>query len=308
MTTHTEELPSLVLDKIGESFDEGVAARILEGFHAANERPVTLRVNTLKADAGRIGRALEAAGIAFERVSWYPDAFVLEGVRERHVWPLDIYGNGEVYLQSLSSMLPPLALDPRAGADILDMCAAPGGKTSQMAALACGEARITACELSAPRAAKLEHNLDKLGVRGVQVLRTDARRLDEFFSFDQVLLDAPCTGTGTLRADDARAHDRITRKLLERTTRAQRALIDRGLTVLKPGGRLVYSTCSILPDENEEIVAAALRRHRDCEIKPLRGDWVDDTPALPCRIEGALTVMPTRLHEGFFVALIEKAR
>ena len=103
-------------------------------------------------------------------------------------------------------MTPPLALGPRAGADALDMCAAPGGKTSQMAALE-PEAHITACELSAPRAEKLTYNLQKLGAHNVQVMKTDARRLDEFFSFDQILLDAPCTGTGTVRAGDQRADE-----------------------------------------------------------------------------------------------------
>ena len=91
----------------------------------------------------------------------------------------------------------------------------------------------------------------------MNVMRTDARRLDEFFSFDQILLDAPCTGTGTLRAGDERAEKRMTRQLLAKVVKSQRALLDRALTILKPDGTLVYSTCSILAEENDEQVHGA---------------------------------------------------
>ena len=258
---------------------------------------------------------------------------MLPAARERQVWDLDIDPDGHIYLQSLSSMLPPLLLAiPRAGADILDMCAAPGGKTSQIAALTANSAHLTACEMSAPRADKLAYNLDKLGAANVNVMRTDARRLDEFFSFDQILLDAPCTGTGTYRAGDERAERRMTGQLLAKVVKSQRALLDRALTVLKPGGTLVYSTCSVLDDENDAQVRAALKRHRDCEVAPIlleepaidagdgaRGQGDSVRPAvlplaaqgpLACPvleredgIPGTLTVVPTRLFEGFYVAV-----
>lgn len=243
--------------------------RILAGFEAARERPVTLRANTLKASAEEIAEALTQAGFSYERVPWYADAFVLPGANMRDLWQLDFYKQGKVYLQSLSSMLPPLLLKPRAGADILDMCAAPGGKTAQTAALTSNNAHLTACELHVPRAEKLAYNLEKLGVANVNIMRTDARRLDEFFSFDQILLDAPCTGTGTYCVGNEKAEKRMTEQLLAKVTKAQRALLDRGLSILKPGGTLVYSTCSVLSQENEEQVLAALKRHRDCCVVPI---------------------------------------
>ena len=301
------DIPAFLARTLADRYDAATVARIRKGYEAAAERPVTLRANTLKATGDEVAMALEAAGLAFERADWYPDAFVIGGaVRERALWDLDIYAEGKIYLQSLSSMLPPLALGPRAQADILDMCAAPGGKTSQMAALE-PSAHITACELSRIRADKLTHNLAKLGVGTVQVMCTDARRLDGFFSFDQILLDAPCTGSGTVVAGDARAAKRITAALLDKVTRSQRKLLDRALTVLKPGATLVYSTCSILPQENEKVVRAALQRHRDCTIGPI--EVPTGAPALetlPCPIPGALTVAPTRLFEGFFLCKIKK--
>lgn len=323
------EYPELIDRAISAYGNGDDAERIRTGFEAAATRPVTLRANTAKASADSVTEALRAAGIGFTRATWYDDAFVLnDGVCERDVWELPIYREGKIYLQSLSSMLPPLVLEPRTGADVLDMCAAPGGKTSQLYALANGRAHITACELHAPRAEKLEYNLAKLGCKNVNVMRCDARKLDEFFSFDQILLDAPCTGTGTFRAGDERAAKRMTEALLAKVTRSQRALLDRALTVLKPGGTLLYSTCSILPQENDEQVASALKRHRDCKLVPLfggastqedesaplspRAQAIVDAvqkgaiPALPTAFKETLTVCPSKLFEGFYLALIKK--
>ncbi|OUO22439.1 RsmB/NOP family class I SAM-dependent RNA methyltransferase [Collinsella sp. An307] len=317
-------LPAFLAQEIEKRYPADTCERIFRGFAEARERPVTLRANTLRAAREEVASELDAADIAHEGVAWYSDAFILGDTRKRAVWDLPLYREGKVYLQSLSSMIPPLALAPRDGADVLDMCAAPGGKTAEMAALAPG-AHLTACEMSAPRAEKLTFNLNKLGVTAVNVMRTDARRLDEFFSFDQILLDAPCTGSGTVRAGDAKAAVRITEKLLAKVTRSQRSLLDRALTVLKPGGVLVYSTCSILPQENEEQVMAALKRHRDCEVMPLTGALAEDAPARPATAQaiadaaercelpllanglaGTLTICPTRLYEGFYIAVIRK--
>ncbi len=318
-------LPDIVEEALRGGMQD-VAERVREGVVAAAARPVTLRANALKATVAEVAEELDRAGIAHEGVPFYEDALIVEGARERALWELPAYREGRIYLQSLSSMLPPLALAPVPGADILDMCAAPGGKTSQLAALTRGRAHITACELHAPRAEKLAFNLEKLGVRGVNVMRVDARRLDDFFSFDQILVDAPCTGSGTLRAGDERAAARITPQLLKKTTRSQQALLDRALTILKPGGTLVYSTCSILPQENEGQVRRALARHRDCRIIPLDGTPLPDSvpalaptaaavaqaagtgvlPVLGNDLSGTLTICPTRLFEGFYLALIRK--
>ena len=304
-------MPTFLEEQLSAHFGADDLARIRAGYEAAASRPVTLRANALKASATQVAKELEEAGIAFEQMDWYQDAFILRGVRERAVWDLPLYQEGEVYLQSLSSMLPPLALRPRAGADILDMCAAPGGKTAQIAALTDGAAHITACEMNGPRAEKLAHNLEKLGAGKVNVMRVDARQLDEFFRFDQILVDASCTGSGTVRADDPKTDERLTDKLLAKTTRSQAALLDRALTVLKPGGNLVYSTCSILPQENDRQVKRALERHPDCSIEPLASLGGIDLSAapfaqLPSEIPGTLTICPDCLFEGFYLAAIKK--
>lgn len=319
-------LPRFFIESIVGAYGETEAERILEGISAAQERPITLRANTLKASADEVAAALDAAKIPWQKVSWFDEAFAIAPEHERAVWDLDLIREGKIYLQSLSSMLPPLVLAPEAGQDVLDMCAAPGGKTTQLAA-GCAHAHITACEMHVPRAEKLEHNLEKQGAKNVQVMRCDARELDEFFSFDRILLDAPCTGSGTLIFGNERTQRGFTPELLEKCARSQRALLDRGLTVLKRGGLLLYSTCSVLPQENEDAVRAALAKHRDCEIVPLLGGVsegaAEDAPAplasalahafeageipqLPNDLAGTLTVRTSRAYEGFYLALIKK--
>lgn len=283
------------------------AARIRAGFAA--ERPVTLRANTLKTDRASLARQLDEAGIAWEPAPApaLADAFVVRGAREDAIRALPAYQDGALYLQSLSAMLPALALDPRAGENILDMAAAPGGKTCQMAALSGGAALITACEKNHVRAERLRYNLAKQGAARVSVMECDARRLDDFFSFDKILLDAPCSGSGTVRIADGACRTGFSDELLARSVKAQQALLSRALAVLKPGGTMVYATCSILADENEQVLERVLPKAR-AALEPLPAGLLDGVPQLPCRLPEAALVRPTELFEGFFFALIKKAR
>ena len=138
---------------------------------------------------------------------------IIEGAREPEIQELPIYREGGIYLQSLSSMLPPLFLAPKAGESVLDMAAAPGGKTTQMAAMTGNQAQITACEKNKVRQKRLKYNLEKQGASGTYVMVEDARKLNDFFSFDRILLDAPCSGSGTVEVRDASAGQRSQRNL-----------------------------------------------------------------------------------------------
>ncbi|MFR4550625.1 MAG: RsmB/NOP family class I SAM-dependent RNA methyltransferase, partial [Clostridiaceae bacterium] len=151
-------IPGFLEEMLKKQYGEEVFAKILAGYQA--RRPVTLRVNPLKADRNTVEQALTGAGIAFKDVSWYEDAMIIEGAREPEIQELPIYKEGGIYLQSLSSMLPPLFLAPKAGETVLDMAAAPGGKTTQMAAMTGNQAQITACEKNKARSEKLKYNLE----------------------------------------------------------------------------------------------------------------------------------------------------
>lgn len=307
-------MPDFLLPLLQKQYNEEQIHTIFEGYAAP--RFTTLRANALLSTREEVANALTEAGIEFEEVPWYNDAFVITNAREKVLWQMPIYQEGKVYLQSLSSMLPPLALKPCAGNDILDMCAAPGGKTTQMAALGGKACRITACELNAPRAERLEFNLNKQGASNVTVMREDARKLSEYFRFDQILLDAPCSGSGTLRATDVKLHRRFTEALVAKSVKSQRALLDKALQLLKPGGTCVYSTCSILEQENEAVVRQAMARANKkgvFELVDLRKEMHLDScggntkvPLLPASIDECLCIAPTHYYEGFFMAKIRR--
>lgn len=296
-------LPEFLMRSLETQYGPETAARILRGMEGP--RRVSLRANRLKTTPQAVAALLEEQGIAFERLPWSEDAFLLSGAAERDLWRLPAYENGEIYLQSLSSMLPPLALGPEPRRDILDMAAAPGGKTAQMAALTGNRANITACEINRIRAEKLQYNLKKQGAARVNVMVQDAARLEDFFRFDQILLDAPCSGSGTLLESDPGSLKAFSEKLARSSAAVQLKLLRKALTLLKPGCSMVYSTCSILEMENEAVVRAALKGVR-ASVEPIGLPGLEAVPLLPVSLPGALCVCPTAEYEGFFMARIRK--
>ena len=298
-------IPELLTSLLESQYGPETAARIAEGY--THQRPVTLRVNPLKANRAQVEEQLTQAGIAWENVPWYEDAMILRGVREDAVQALPVYELGGVYLQNLSAMLPPLVLMPKAEETILDMAAAPGGKTTQMAALSGNQALITACEKNKIRAERMQFNLQKQGATRVGVMTEDARRLDDLFSFHKILLDAPCSGSGTILLTEGEPQRRMTRDWLNKTAATQTAMLQKALRLLKPGGEMVYSTCSILRMENEDVVSKCIAK-ANAEVLPIEHEMLRHVPQLPVSIPGTLCVCPDELHEGFFVARIRKKK
>ena len=225
---------------------------------------------------------------------------------EKEMRKLEIYQDGKVYLQSLSSMLPPIVLRPKQGKDILDMTAAPGGKTTQIAAMTDNKANITACEMNKIRAERLKYNIEKQGAK-IYVMIQDARKIDDLFSFDQILLDAPCSGSGTLYAQDSQLKEAFSMKRINKSIVTQLALLKKAINLLKIGQEMVYSTCSILACENEKIVQQVIKEGR-VEIVPIDFHGKKSLPLLPTGIEGTLCVKPNEWYEGFFVAKMKKIK
>lgn len=300
-----DNILQFLIEKLEKQYGKDLAKEILEGYTA--KRKVTFRVNTLKTTCEAVEKVLKDAKIEINKVTWSDNTYIVENVTEKELQELEIYEKGEIYMQSLSSMLPPIILEPKEGFDILDMAAAPGGKTTQMAALTNNKAHITACEMNKIRAEKLKYNIQKQGATSVYVMETDSRRISDFFSFDQILLDSPCSGSGTLSAKDSNIEKYFTQKLIEKCTKTQFELLKKAIKILKPGREMVYSTCSILECENEDIVNKILKTHQ-CEIVPIEFKGMEDVPLLPSKIKGTICVKPTDLYEGFFVAKIKKIK
>ena len=286
-----------------EQYGIETAKKIINGY--LTKRKTTLRINTIKSDIEEIKNKLQESKIEYEEVPWSKEALIIKNADEKSIQEMEIYQDGKIYMQSLSSMLPPIILEPKEKTDILDMAAAPGGKTTQIAALTNNKAHITACEKNKIRAERLKYNVDKQGATCVFIMPKDSRFIDDFFSFDQILLDAPCSGSGTLDFNDSNIEKYFTKQLIERSTKTQKTLLKKAISLLKPGHEMVYSTCSILACENEEVVESILKEGKT-EIIPISFEGIESLPVLTTKISGTLCVCPTELYEGFFVAKIRK--
>ena len=155
------------------------------------------------------------------------------------------------------------------------------------------------------RCERLKYNVEKQGAKSVYTMLADARRLDDFFSFDQILLDAPCSGSGTLNVENPNLEKTFTKELIEKSVKVQTALLKKAINLLKPGKEMVYSTCSILSYENEDIVKNCLKGGK-AEVVPITFDGIEKLPLLPTKLEGTLLIKPTKYYEGFFVAKIRR--
>lgn len=209
------------------------------------------------------------------------------------------YAEGDWWVQDAAAALPVRLLAPRPGESVADLCAAPGGKTMQLAAAG---ARVAAIDLSPPRLARLRENLSRVGLEA-ETIAADALDWQPPAPLDAVLLDAPCSATGTIRRHPELPLIRDGAMIPE-LARLQARLIDHALTLLKPGGRLVYAVCSLHPAEGERQLAAALARHPGLTAEPPEpGDW----PAEWITAEGAIRTRPDHWPDlggldGFFIA------
>ena len=298
-----QEIPQFLDEKLQSQYGEELTKKIVNGY--SKQRYATLRANTIKTEANNVAKELQKAGIEFDKVNWSDNAFIIKNATESDIRNLSIYKSGEIYMQSLSSMIPAIILSPNAGENILDMTAAPGGKTTQIAALSNNQCFITACEKNKIRLDRLKYNLEKQGATSTNVMNIDARKLDDFFSFDKVLLDAPCSGSGTLNTNDKNLEKYFTKELIQRSEKTQSELLQKAINVLKPGNEMVYSTCSILQEENEENIQKYIKKGL-VEIVPINLKQYEEIPKLPTKIEGTMCICPDELYEGFFVAKLRK--
>lgn len=296
-------LPNFLEEKLKKQYSSEEIEKIINGY--TSDRIMSLRINTIKTSKDKVENELKQNNIKFTEVSWYNEALIIENINENDIRKLNMYTNGEVYLQSLSSMIPVIVLEPKPGENILDMAAAPGGKTTQISAITNNQALITACEKNKIRADRLRYNLEKQGARGVNILNTDASHLDSFFSFDRILLDAPCSGSGTINLNNEKDMKFFNEELINRSVKTQFELLKKAIQILKPGHEMVYSTCSILKEENEENIKKILKNNK-VELIPINRDKFKDIEILSTDLPETITVTPTEKYEGFFVAKLRK--
>jgi 16S rRNA (cytosine1407-C5)-methyltransferase len=271
---------------------------------------VQLRVNTLAGTVRDCAARLQAAGFDVQPLAWCPEALTVLGATARDLTNLPDYERGAFFLQNHASLLPVLALDPQPGEKVLDLCAAPGGKTTHIAALMQNRGEIVANDLSRQRVYRLANVLRQFGVTCARTTRMLGHLLWQHYPdyFDRALVDAPCSMRGT--ADPSPSSVRSLAK-------QQRFLLKSALSATKPGGVIVYSTCTTTLEENEGVIAWLLEKHPGLVVvEPFDMPGAPLTPALthdakgrlfPEAIVHARRVAPSETLEGFFIARLRKA-
>ncbi len=282
-----------------------------EAFLEAIERPQPrdIRVNTLKSSIREVTAALDEEGVPYERMGWN-DRFLRMPYDVR---PGKTFSHwlGRYYVQEAVSGVPPVALDPQPGEAVLDMCAAPGSKTTQMAALMDNQGEIYANDVRQNRMRALLANIYQQGVVNTQAVENDGRHLPEDRRFEKVLVDVPCSAEGNVRMEDG-LKDGAPVDEIEGLVPLQTQLLEKAVRLCEPGGTIVYSTCTFAPEENEQVVSTALDRVEveafdlDAPHSPgvtsWRGEELDET------LNNCVRVYPHQLDSGgIFVAKLRKA-
>ncbi|MGD1804051.1 16S rRNA (cytosine(967)-C(5))-methyltransferase [Dapis sp. BLCC M126] len=264
-------------------------------------RSIDLRINPLKTSLEEVETAIKNIGISVSRIAQIPQALRLTGAVGQ-IQKLPGYNEGWWSVQDSSAQLVSYLLNPQPGEIIIDACAAPGGKTTHIAELMGDNGKIFAIDKTASRLKKLEQNAERLQLKSISISTGDSRNLPQFIDrADRVLLDVPCSGLGTLhRRADARW--RQTLENIQELAKLQSELLETAAKWVKPGGILVYATCTIYPLENEGIIEEFLANNYEWKIEPPTVDFM----VSPCA-EGWIKVWPHREQmDGFFMVKLKK--
>ncbi len=275
----------------------------------------SLRVNTLKISVEDLKKRLEEKGWVLEQVPWCKEAFWVENKEGRRDLGNTIeHQLGYFYIQEAASMIPPIALDPKEGDLILDCCASPGSKTSQISQMINNTGLVIANDLTGMRLAPLGSNIQRLGITNIVQVQTDFLRLPENVIFDKILLDAPCSGSGTIRKS-IKTIDMWNPKMITSIANMQYKMIRKAWKILKKGGTLVYSTCSTDPEEDEAIISGFINEFSDAKVLDLHLEGFKTAKAVlewdgvkyNSDVSKTLRVWPNDNDtEGFYVAKLIK--
>ena len=246
-----------------------------------------------------------------EQCSFYSDAFIIKNKNESDLQKLEIYKQGKIYIQSLSSMISPLLLDLKQDENILDMASAPGSKTTEMAAITNNTGKIIANEIDKIRLEKLNYNIKLQGATNIETINFDGANLYKKFpeKFDKVLLDTPCSGEGRFQINNPKSYSKWSNNLVNELTEIQKKLIESAFMCCKKGGTIVYSTCTLNKEENEKIIDYALKNFnvKLDEIKINVENKVNgNTKGIDKEISKTLKIIPNENFEGFYLAKLIK--
>lgn len=322
-------LPNEFVERLHKLFpDPNLIIKIIESFQI--KKPITVRFNSLaNLDREICQQELENLGLCLTPISWYPDAWLIttnlniniaKTLESSIAWE-----KGALYRQNLSSMIPPLVLNPSPGDQVLDIAAAPGSKTTQLAALMKNTGLILANDTSYERLFKLKANLKRLQVLNTTVQQSMGQTIWKNFShiFDKVLADVPCSMEGRILNTKPETYEHWSVKQLKTLAERQVWLLRSAISATRPGGIVVYSTCTLSPEENECVINTAIKKSKKetISIEPIelfskqKNDitfptlvpgitrWQDQE--LRPDLINTLRIAPSLWYEGFYVAKLK---
>jgi len=280
-------------------------------------KPVYARVNTLKGDVAQLLLDSEIASLSPQRVLGHETALRFDPAVRRELVDAVAVREGRLYIQSLSSQCAAPVLGPSPDEAVLDLAAAPGGKTLHLAALMENRGRLSAVEKIRDRMFRLAENLKRAGVTIARTYLMDGRDVGRKTPerFDRVLLDAPCSSEARIRSYDAESLRYWSPRKIAEQSRKQRGLLLSALQATRIGGSVLYATCSLAPEENEHVVAHALQ-HFDGEVETIPCEpaavtwreglthWQGET--LPDALRATRRILPTEETDGFYLALLRR--
>jgi 16S rRNA (cytosine967-C5)-methyltransferase len=289
--------PQWMVRRYHERFGEQEAELLMQ---ANNHRPMlTLRVNALRTTVEQVEKELDEAGITHERSPLHPSSILINSLRDVRFLPL--FTEGHVSVQDVSASLAVQLAAPKPGMTVVDLCAAPGGKAIYAAELMQDQGTVLALEKYESKLRFINENAERLGVKSITAQQGDAREVALDKQADLVLVDAPCSGLGTL----SKKPDIKWRRDLDdvRTmAKLQREILDHAATLVRTGGAIVYSTCTIEPEENQDVVKDFLARHPEFMLQPAE----ELLPVEVCA-EGFMQSLPHRHKtDGAFAARLVK--
>lgn len=324
-----EEFVTVSISELEQSIPKGVIERFRdlltdEEYDAtlrsfANPKQLTFRVNTLLATVDEVLEDLHSRNIETTAIQWCPLGFQVTKGSIRELQATESHNTGKLYIQSASSMLSAHALQVQPEMRVLDMCAAPGSKTSQIAAAMNNEGMLIANDRSRKRLYRLREIMQRQGATNVEVICNAGELLGNTYAdcFDRVLVDVPCSGEGRFRLDYPTRLERWNEQEIKSLSKLQQQLLSTALRCVVVGGLVVYSTCTFSPEENENVLEKVLKKSSiDASLVPLPAELLPPSSkgavarwkehVFSDSVANAVRVIPDEICTGFFIACIQR--
>ena len=315
-----KKIPKELVVRLKEIYTKDELKIINSGFECGRKK-TSFRINTLKSTTKEILEALKEANLEIEKVKFLKNGYILLNWKEKDLWDLDIYKKWKIYLQSISSQLPIDLLDLEDFHKVLDITAAPGWKTSQVSALLKNTWEVVANDNNSIRIDKLNFTLNKQWCKNVKVIKTDARLIwekNEDFKdyFNHIIADLPCSAEWKININKEKSYSFWNPWVIKKNFYLQKEILNSIIPLLKTGWTLIYSTCTLAPEENEAVIHMILSNYSELEIDEINIDydktkkWIAGFWKHVYRkdVSKTIRILPSEESEWFFIAKFKKIK